>query len=173
MSNKTLANDFNLRTKWFVNRASAVFPIYFVNKENDLFISFLDYWKIKNKNSKVIIVFRIYNSSGELKARHYYNRLKDNNCFSIRSVIKDLKFQGMVDVEVISTENLRFSFPAITGIFKSKDYFSSVYSAGRIRGVDEPQNQYETVETNWTCKFEKKLHLFFTTLMEQGMTSLI
>ena len=61
----------------------------------------------------------------------------------------------MVDVEVISTENLRYPFPAITGIFKSKDYFSSVHSAGRIRGVDEHQTQHETLETNWTCKFEK------------------
>jgi len=161
MTNNSLASDFNLRTNWFVNRASAVFPIYFVNKENDLFISFLNYWKIKNNNDKVILVFRIYNSSGQLKARQYYSSLKNNNCFSIRSVIKDLKFQGMVDVEVISTENLRYPFPAITGIFKSKDYFSSVHSAGRIRGVDEPQTQHETLETNWTCKFEKNITPFF------------
>ena len=44
----TLEKDFKLRKSFFSNRASAIFPIYFLSHENDLILSWLNYWKIKN-----------------------------------------------------------------------------------------------------------------------------
>lgn len=87
--------------------------------------------------------------------------LSEHNEFSVREVISDSEFFGMIEIEIISLENIKFVFPAITGVYKSGSYFSGVHSAGRIKGSDENHNSIITEETNWECKFRDGISPFF------------
>tara|TARA_B110000444_G_scaffold100129_1_gene94798 strand:+ start:270 stop:1757 length:1488 start_codon:yes stop_codon:yes gene_type:complete len=159
----SLQKDFEARKNFYTNRASAVFPIHFMFKENDLLLSWLNYWSIKNKlDSDLIVVnLRLYNNDGELVKLAQTSLQKSNNLVSIREYIKDDIFKGMVEIEIISSSNLKFSFPAITGFYKSGSLYSCVHSAGRIRGSDEVQTAVKTEETNWSCKFAEGITPFF------------
>lgn len=160
---KTLAEDFKKRHSFFTNRASAIWPIYFFSQENDLILSWLNYWTIKNSiySENISINLRLYDASGGLLSRHEVPLHAANNTVSVRQFVKDDIFHGMVEIEVISTSNLKFTFPAISGIFKSGSLYSSVHSAGRIKGSDENNSRYATEETNWSCKFGVGITPFF------------
>lgn len=159
----SLQKDFEARKTFYTNRASAVFPIHFVCKENDLQLSWLNYWSIKNKLDPNLITvnLRLYDSKGNLEVRTKTELQPSNNLVSMREYIKKDIFKGMVEIEIISSENLRFNFPAITGFYKSGSLYSCVHSAGRIKGSDEIQTASETEETNWSCKFTEGITPFF------------
>jgi len=159
----TLQKDFLNRDYFFTNRSSAIFPIFFLNKDNDLILSWLNYWKIKNKidTNFITINIRIYDNFGNILSRNILPLKETNNFISIRKFIRQNKFQGMVEIEIISTSNIKFNFPAINGIFKSGSLYSCVHSAGRIKGPDEKHDKSITEETNWTCKFSKQITPFF------------
>ena len=160
---KTLKEDFELRNEFFSNRSSAIFPIYFQDFENDLILSWLNYWTIKNKISRscLTINIRIYRNSGNLFHQVQLSVSETHNQFRLRSVISEKKFYGMVEFELISTENIRFTFPAITGFYKTRSLYSCVHSAGRIKGADELASTSSVTETNWTCKFSQTTSPFF------------
>ena len=160
---RSLAADFAARKDFFSNRASAVFPLYFESNANDLIISFLNYWTIKNKiPSDILSVnLRIYTQAGDLYGRVSIRELQPHNSISIRDHVDEPVFHGMVEFEIISSENLGFNFPAITGIYRSDDLLSSVHSAGRIKSSDENQNSNTIEETNWNCKFGPNITPFF------------
>ena len=161
-----LNQSFKQRETFYSNRSSCIFPIYFNCKDNDLHIVFLNYWTIKNKikKTKLLINFRIYNKNGQIIKRYSENNIQNHNQYSIRDIINDESkndFHGMVDVEIISVDNLKFSFPGIVGIYQTGDLFSAVHSAGRIRNSDEAQLSTYTYETNWSCKFNEITTPFF------------
>jgi hypothetical protein len=161
-----LKQAFAQRDSFFSNRSSCVFPIYFKTVDNDLHIVFLNYWTLKNKipTNKLALNFRVYDNTGSLIKRHTELNFHNHNQFSIKNIIGDklqTDFNGMVDVEIISTDNLRFSFPGIVGIYQSGDFFSAVHSAGRIKNTDEAHLTTFTHETNWSCKFSEDTTPFF------------
>ena len=160
---QTLQNDFSLRKKFFTNRASAIFPIYFMSSKNDLILSWLNYWTIKNGIAEdyVSINIRIYDEEGNLHVRETLAQHQDSNAISLREFIEYDTFKGMVELEVVSVENIKFAFPAIIGFYKTGSLFSCVHSAGRIKGTDEYHDSLLTEETNWSCKFEKDIVPFF------------
>jgi hypothetical protein len=161
-----LKKAFAARNSFYTNRSSSVFPIYFKNSTNDLHIVFLNYWTLKNNipKEKLAINFRIYNNDGNLIKRHTELNFNYHNQFSIRNMLSDTSqdyFEGMIEVEIISSENLRFTFPGITAIYQTGDIFSAVHAAGRVKGPDELQTITNTQETNWTCKFSQDITPFF------------
>ena len=123
----TLKKDFDLRKSFFTNRASAIFPIHFSNFDNDLILSWLNYWSIKNNisSNNVTVNLRIYNSYGNLLRTGLKLEL-DNNYVSIRDFVDEKSFYGMVEIEIISTSNIGFTFPAIIGFYKSGHLYSCV-----------------------------------------------
>jgi len=163
-----LKNAFKSRESAYCNRASAVFPAI-VGKIKDTHIVFLNYWTLKNeiRHENLTINLRIYDKFGKRCGIATFQNIGLHNQFSIKSIlaktgkIEDDDFQGMVEIEVISSENLKFSFPAVIAIFSSGDRFSAVHSAGRIKNSDEIQSVSYTEETNWTCKFSKNTTPFF------------
>lgn len=159
----TLEKDFKLRKSFFSNRASAIFPIYFLSHENDLILSWLNYWKIKNNipSNTITINLRVYEASGQIFEREVLHLEPDNNYISIRKLIREKIFSGMVEIEIISTSNIAFTFPAVIGFYKSGSLYSCVHSSGRIKGSDENHSPIETEETNWSCKFTKNISPFF------------
>lgn len=162
----SLQQAFNLRKKNQHYRASAVFPI-FLTKFNDFFLVFFNYWTNKNfiKVTSLNLRIHIYNQDGNLIKDFNTNISKEHNQFSMHSILEKkyfkLFFSGTIFVEIISFENLSFPFPAIIGVYRSKNLYSSVHSAGRIKNLNEVHNIFYTKETNWTCKFEKGITPFF------------
>jgi hypothetical protein len=159
----SLNQAFKDRKSFYANRTSAIFPVYFKSVKNDLILSWLNYWTIKNKiDAKSIVVnLRIYTSDGVMILREILQLQAENNSISIRSFISQSVFSGMVEIEIVSASNLAFTFPAIIGFYKSGTLYSCVHSAGRFRGSDENQTPIVTEETNWTCKFDQHITPFF------------
>ena len=161
----SLKKGFEARKKIFHNRASAFFPLY-ITKKNDFFLVFFNYWLNKNniKTDLINLVLYIYNEEGDLVERFNSKINNYHNQFSIATILGNKlknKFIGTVSVEILSLENLNFPFPALLGVYKSNNLFSSVHSAGRIKNVNEKHEIFYTKETNWTCKFEKNVTPFF------------
>jgi hypothetical protein len=67
----------------------------------------------------------------------------------------------LVEVEIISIDNLRFPFPGVVGIYQAGNRFSAVHAAGRVKNADEKQEISHTQESNWTCKFGPDVTPFF------------
>ncbi|TGX50374.1 hypothetical protein E5A73_18360 [Sphingomonas gei] len=101
---------------------------------------------------------RLYDADGQLMVRTSLESIEVHNDISIRAGLVEpnalpMPFEGMVEVEIVSSENLRFTFPAILAVYESNGCFSSVHSAGRVRNADEVKSRSTSEETNWTCKF--------------------
>lgn len=172
-STETLAKDFKARD-FFVNyRASAVFPV-FIRKSTDVHIVFLNYWTLKNQieAADLTIIFSVYKSDGSLAQQFVHPTISFHNQVSIRNILNiapldtDAEFDGIVNVEILSTKNLRFAFPGIIAVYQSGSLFSSVHSAGRIKNPNEKQLINYSNETNWNCKFESGIEPFFTILSD-------
>lgn len=159
---------FDARKHYFAHRSSCIFPV-FIRPGTDLHIVFLNYWLLKNgiPADKIVVNFRVYAGDGSLVVRDTTAAISDHNQFSIRQMLSGAagrqvdQFDGAVEVEIISTENLRFPFPGLIGIYQSGKLFSAVHAAGRVKNPDEPQRIIYTQESNWTCKFGDDVTPFF------------
>ena len=129
---KTLVKDFNLRHKWMNNRASAVYPLD-IKAKSDFVISFLNYWRIKNKLNRIILILSVFNEKGKKIKKKKIKIVKNHYNISISKDLNLTEFKGMVQIEFFSKQNIRYAFPAISGFYISPDEFiSGVHSAGRI-----------------------------------------
>jgi hypothetical protein len=158
MSTQTsLAKAFNARSAFFAHRSSAIFPVR-LTPTSDLHVVFLNYWFVKNGTRSIGVNLRLYDTDGLLVVRTSLERIELHNDTSIRAGLIEpnsitMPFEGMVEVEIVSCENLRFPFPAILGVYESNGCFSSVHSAGRVLNSDELKKPSTSEESNWTCKF--------------------
>ena len=165
---KNLATTFKERDEALCNRASCLFPVYLSDKQ-DTHLIFLNYWTIKNYIAPENLLFniRVRKESGELIYKDPYCPVNSHNQISIKSLLQqkggkiEQEFAGTVELEVISTSNLRYAFPAVTVVYQSNELFSAVHSAGRIKNTDENQDSRYTRETNWNCKFDRNVTPFF------------
>jgi len=166
---KDLKAAFSARSSLHNNRASAIFPLR-LREGTDLHILFLNYWTLKNgiPLEKLSANLRIYDNAGTLTHLSSILRFEDHNQISIRQVLSeqaglsgDVVFDGSVHVEILSTSNLSFNFPAVIGAFQSGTLFSAVHSAGRLKNAEEVQSTVYTEESNWTCKFSEGITPFF------------
>lgn len=155
---KSLKNDFSARNRWFSNRASAIFPAR-QRTGCDIKIVFLNYWSLKNRVEDVVFNVRLYDEVGLLLFRESKSIESMHTEISIRDIYEE-NFDGMIEIEMLSQQNIRFTFPAVVCFYEANSHFSVVHSAGRIRNSDEPFRQKKTIETNWTCKFTENISPF-------------
>jgi len=152
---KDLQSAFAARDSAYFNRSSAVFPVRLRPGAN-LILSFLNYFKFKNNVISIVANIRIYGTDGTLDFFSSY-RITDNTyAYSIRSLIGRDIFDGAVEIEFISIDNLRIPFPAVLGFYTAGDHYSAVHSAGRIKASSEAYTPFESEETNFTCKFDAR-----------------
>ena len=160
----TLKADFHKISKWYTNRSSCIFPID-IKRGSDFCLSFLNYWKLKNNIKDIKLNMRFYDENGILR-NMYEQTIKDNHNEIYATSIVGKSFKGMVDIEFVSTKNLRYPFPGITGFYISPNKFvSGVHSAGRILSSNEISNKNEFIEeTNFSLKFSanNKVYPFFS-----------
>ena len=149
----------------YTNRSSCIFPIL-ISEINDVNIVFLNYWRLKNNLNSVTCNIRIYSQRGDLECVFSKKVIASHNNISIKSILGNLKgvneFLGVANVEFISEENLGFTFPGITAFYSSKDNYSAVHAAGRLKNPEESKYKGNLIETNWNCKWEKGITPFFS-----------
>ena len=151
----TLKDDFKKRSDWNNNRSSAIYPID-IRKNSDFAIVFINYWKLKNRIKSLACNLRLFDQEGNL-IKVYKHNLKTHNEILFSKIFKIENFLGMLEVEFISLENLKFLFPGITGFYISpSNIISGVHSAGRIKNKNEiNKKDSSSLETNFTLKFNK------------------
>ena len=153
----SLKNTFKQRTLWKNNRSSAIYPIDIIENSNFIFL-FINYWKLKNKIKSLNCIITLFRENGSIKEKKKYN-IKKHNEISLKKFFKINNFRGMVQIEFISKENLRFPFPAVTGLYMSPaGYPSAVHSAGRILNKNEfvKKENIQMEESNFSFKYSLK-----------------
>lgn len=159
-SQKKLTDAFADRSKFVAYRASTVFPVL-LGSSTDVIVAMLNYWKIKSGILNIVCNIRIYQENGALVHLSHHKIQSDHFHISLQSLVGKTDFIGMAEVEILSTENMRFPFPAIMTFYKSGEVYSAVHSAGRIKNPDEAYIPSHSCETNWSCKFTGDITPFF------------
>lgn len=161
---RTLKKDFDLRKKWYSNRSSTIYPLD-IDKGSDFCLSFINYWKLKNKIYDLKMNLRFYGEKGNFVNLYETYISKNHNEFFLKKIVGN-KFKGIVEVEFISSSNLGYPFPGVTGFYISpKKLISGVHATGRILSNNEIKNfQNGIEESNFSIKFKKNsITPFFST----------
>lgn len=87
--------------------------------------------------------------------------IQPHTVYSMRKLLDQQNFDGMVEIEFLSNLNLKFSFPAVNAFYQSGTHYSVVHGGGRIRNDNEKHTPAKSIETNWTCKILDDVIPFF------------
>lgn len=134
-----------------VLRSSAIFYVR-QSAEISTTISFMNYWKAK-RGIDVAVIATTRTMDGSLIGR---NRLR----FSEGEVINFLPVldgvdEGSVEIEIISTENLVFPYPALMALYETPTSISMVHSYARVYSrheMEENKTVTRGEESNWTLR---------------------
>jgi hypothetical protein len=167
-----------------VFRSSVLFPAI-INENFSTRLTFLGYWFLKRQITEIAIVITCRNQLGEIIKRD--NRI----IHTAKSYILDLKellddadtssFLGSIEVEIFSTKDMVYPFPAfVINIFNS-DFCTAVHSVGRTYNNIEDQLQAESAivpEAGFDIRETNDLHGFLSfvngsSLLEDGQISYI
>ena len=127
-------------------KSSAIFFII-LDKHINTKISFLNYWKIKNNNNNVTFLYTIRDAEGKKLYRTFERIDKTTLTISITKILEQLKlkndFWGSIECEFYSSEDLKYSFPAIQIFYETDDGVSCLHTNQRIFNniEDEIANQ--------------------------------
>ena len=116
---KNIAKTLKERLQWVNFRANCLFPCY-INGNNNQIISFQNYWRWKRKvNVKAHLVLRSEDSS--IVSQKEFD-IYSHNEISIKKEFELNNFKGMVSLEIYSTENIRFPYPAVTCFYENNKW---------------------------------------------------
>ena len=157
-----LKKDFSQRSLWVNYRSSTIFP-FFIGEHEDTVLVFQNYWKWKSSISNVIANLFIRDCDGKLILSDSIE-IKTHNEISIKKFFnKDLDLSsGTVEIEVIGNKNLGYPFPAILCFYKSKSFFSTVHSAGRILNSNEGHQMNSWRESNFHTMLDDRFTPFIS-----------
>ena len=156
---KNIVNTFKERLQWVNFRANCFFPGY-INEENDQIISFQNYWQWKRKVNVIAhLVLRSEDSS--IVSQKEFNILSHNE-ISIKKEFNLKKFSGMISIEIFSTQNIKFPYPAITCFYENKKgkQISCVHAASRQLNFNEKINRTNFSESNFLCRYNESFEPF-------------
>jgi hypothetical protein len=125
-------------------RSSAIFPVI-NNKFLETNIMFLGYWLIKRKILEVTVLITLRNQKGVIIKREsmIIDKIKSYK-ISIRKMInsRNTNFVGSLELEVFSTRDMVFPYPAFVINYLSKKSSTFVHTCGRV------YNDFEDLKLN-------------------------
>ena len=132
-------------------RSSTIFPC-FSNQAIDTNILFLSYWMLKKNIPQISLLTSLRSEHGQVLYREtkIINQPKSNRV-SLKSLLKKINFKGnfigSIELEVFSTQDLVFPYPAMVLNYVSKESSAFVHSAARVFNdiEDELSNKEITV----------------------------
>ncbi len=152
-----------------VFRSSAIFT-YCINKNINTKILFLGYWLIKRNIHEISILITIRNEKGEIIKR--YN--KEIECIKsyeinikneILSVNTHKNFFGSIELEVFSSKDMVFPYPAFVVSYIGSEFSSVVHTCGRIYNDIQDlkeNNQFQVAESGFDILPNKNFLPFFS-----------
>ena len=117
-------------------RASAIFYAV-VDQDRTTHVSFLNYWREKNDNASVGALLSLRDSDGTLRARSFFPVDQMAYQIDVRDLMANAEdvtvpFTGTIEVELHSSEDLKFAFPALLVFYETPRGISYVHTNQRI-----------------------------------------
>jgi hypothetical protein len=151
-----------------VFRSSAIFP-FVVSKNLKTNIFFLGYWLIKRNIKEITLLGTIRNERGNILKRE---KLTISQVKAYKIDIKDLlpfeykkSFIGSIELEVFSSQDMVYPYPAFVVNFEGKNTSSVVHTCGRIYNSYEDQlsnTDIRTEESGFDIFENKNFEPFFS-----------
>ena len=135
-------------TKKPIFRSSAIFPVI-NNKYIKSNITFLGYWLLKRKIPEVTLLTTLRDQKGKIIKRRslLINKIKSFKIQISKMLDKqDLQFVGSIELEIFSSRDMVFSFPAFVLNYVSINSSTFVHTCGRI------YNDFEDLNLNSEIK---------------------
>ena len=120
-------------------RSSAIFPVLH-NKDTSSKIIFMGYWLLKRHIKEIGLLYTLRSKEGKILSRKY--KLIDSaKAFSIQlgEFTNEMNesgtidnFEGSLELEIFSTQDLVFPYPAFVLVYYSDTYSTAVHTVGRI-----------------------------------------
>ncbi len=150
------AGDFGV-----VLRSSALF--YYRSKKASFSTtySFMNYWKRK-RGLHVAIIASLRDMSGRLVRREEL-KFSEGEVLNYRPCGKEEDFEGSVEIEIFSTQNLVIPYAAIMAIYETFQGVSIVHSYGRVYStheIEEGRTITQGEEACWTLRDDAETHSF-------------
>ncbi len=144
-----------------VYRSSSIF--YYISspsKRVKTELSFMNYWEIKN-NLTVSIIANIRTLEGKLLKREKVS-FNDGEVFNF-SPFSNEEFEGSVEFEIFSIQNMRFPYPAIMVSYIGNSHSTMTHSYARIYSQHEIEDSKIVpvgYESCWAVKDNDKFKSF-------------
>ena len=135
---KTVGENISLSQKP-VFRSSAIFPVI-QNSDYSSKILFMGYWLVKRHITEIGLLYTLRNAKGNLLSRKYL-LIDTAKAFNIEiaefsEVIKkagsESDFTGSLELEIFSTKDLVFPYPAFVLVYCNEHFSTAVHTVGRI-----------------------------------------
>lgn len=115
-------------------RSSAIFPVLH-NANCSSRILFMGYWLLKRHIKEIGLLYTLRSQKGQILSRRYI--LVDSaKAFSISmsefSDCFETSFEGSIELEIYSTQDLIFPYPAFVLVYYGDKYSTVVHTTGRI-----------------------------------------
>jgi len=155
-----------------VYRASAIFPIYH-SSEYSTKILFMGYWMVKRQIKEVGLLLTLRNQNGEIifRRNEVISQIKAYN-YEVgvigKTYMTELGFselQGSLELEIFSTRDLVFPYPAFVVCYYNDIFSSVVHTTGRVYNDIEDlkeTNEREVEESGFDIVSTKEINPFFS-----------
>ncbi|MEQ1732913.1 MAG: hypothetical protein ABL940_04535 [Bacteroidia bacterium] len=135
-------------------RSSAIFPVLH-NAHYSSKIIFMGYWLLKRKIKEIGLLYTLRSATGQIIARKYI-LINTAKAFSIQldefELPADLDFKGSLELEIFSTQDLVYPYPAFVLVYFGDDFSTAVHSVGRLYNDIEDlakNEEYKVRETGF------------------------
>lgn len=133
-----------------VFRSAAIFPVLH-GPDLTTRISFLGYWLLKREIPEVRLLYTLRDQEGTILSRHSF--LVDTvKAFDIEigALLADVessrdRFVGSIELEIFSTRDLVYPYPAFVLTYHGDDFSTSVHTTGRVYNDAEDWTDNEEV----------------------------
>ncbi|MFD2569935.1 hypothetical protein ACFSUS_04770 [Spirosoma soli] len=131
-----------------VFRSSAIFPVLH-NSQYSSKVIFMGYWLLKRHIREIGLLYTLRNQPGEVVGRKYLC-VNSAKAYSIQlNEFADLigdDFTGSLELEIFSTQDLIFPYPAFVLVYYSDTFSTAVHTVGRVYNDIEDLRQNETYQ---------------------------
>lgn len=148
-----------------VHRASSIFPIFHSPGVRTR-VLFLGYWQLKRKIADLSVTAILRNLEG-IKIQSFKIDVSIPKAYEIdlAPFIKSPQFFGTIEIEILSSENLVFPFPAMTVNYYGPSFSSAVHTTERVYNdlEDAKKNSATHVpESGFNLRYDKEWEPFVT-----------
>ncbi len=160
--------DYNKKP---ILRSSGIFPVVKNNSYSSR-ILFLGYWVIKRKIPEVSFVVTLRSHDGIIIMRDFFTitnpksyTISLDSLLEKTSISDKLNFLGSIEVEIFSTQDMIFPYPALVLDYFNNEFNTCVHTLGRIYNDIEDLHENEVFrvpETGFDIYADDDLHAFLS-----------